>query len=311
MPRNVIPYVTLAVALCCAAPALAQPAPATPARVVLAPLATLGARSRSKQVRATRRLIERGLAAVPRTKVVPARTMSRAIRKARKPKLKTCDGEAPCLTELGALLGATHVVSAELGGLGAARVVYLKVVDMKTHKELRSTTLELGGKRDAKADARAAAYRLLAPEQYKGTLDVNVDVKKAEIFVDGRRVGTSPSKPLTLTVGTHALRITHPEFRDFVRFVDVEFSRTGRVEVKLQQFPIVSRNVKAHDAKLGPVTPSGDTIVYRGMTPTPWYKRWYSVAGASAVVFIGSAVVFGLAADGISSDRVKTIGDGK
>ena len=63
----------------------------------------------------------------------------------------------------------------------------------------------------------------------------NVPLGLSIFFCDRDEVvGKSPLAPQTLSVGTHALRVTHPEYRDFVRFVDVEFDTPAAVKVDHQ-----------------------------------------------------------------------------
>jgi len=279
---------------------------AAPRSVALAPLAVLGNEAKSRETSIAERAIAAGITAVPDTELVPMTTLKRAVRKAKQPRLRACDGEPQCLAELGKLVGAQSVIYGEIGGLGDVHVVYLKLVSAATGKEIRSTTLEFGEESAADGAARAAAFRLLAPTRYVGRLDVKVDVKGASIFVDGKLVATSPAKPIDLPVGTHALRVTHPEYRDYVRFVKIEFDTDEKIDAGLQQYPVIRS--KLH-SKPGTAPPTGGGVVYQGVEPTPWYRRWYTIAGGGALALIGSAVIVGLIANGIDADDEKTVGD--
>jgi len=295
----------LALILCAAAlaaPATAAADQATP--VAIAPLSTLGEETSSKETRQVQALVEAGIGAVPGFTAVAKRTLDRTVMKAKRRDLRACDGDNACLSELGKLVGAKLVVYGELGGLGEAQVVYLKAVDVADAHELRSTTLELGGSADRKASTRSAAFRLLAPDRYQGRLAVKVDVKGATIYVDGQAMGTSPKPAFPLAVGTHAVRVTHPEYRNFVRFVDIRFDQETPVDVALSAYPIVERDVGATgDGKL----PPGATVVYRGQERLPWYRRWYTIAGGGAALLIGTAVVVGILANGIDVDRERPV----
>jgi hypothetical protein len=272
------------------------PPPAGAARVVVTPLATLGnevASALTKQVEAQLAL---GVAAVPDMGVIPAAELARVLRDAKE--LRACDGRVDCLADLGKLLAARYVIAGEAGGLGEAQVVFLKVVDVDARRELRSTTLELGGAREPAAEARAAAYRLLAPGRYRGVMALAIDVAGASIFVDGERVASSPSKPLAVAVGTHALRVTHPKYRDYVRFVDVDFEQTVELTVGLQEFPIIAKDMREEGRRVAaPIGAPGP------IEPRPWYREWYAVAGFGAIVLVGSAVAIGFAVDGIEFDH--------
>ena len=153
---------------------------------------------------------------------------------------------------------------------------------------------------EVKTAARGAAFRLLDPDKYVGRLVCKVDVDGATIYVNGARQARSPAKPISLPVGTHALRIAHPEFRDFVRFVDIGFDRDAVVDAPMQQFPIVRKNIVTKEG-------GGTSVIYRGVEPTPWYRRWYTVAGAGAVLFAGTAVLFAALSGDLDFDAEKIV----
>jgi hypothetical protein len=293
----------VALGLCAPSDALADDT------VVLAPLATLGAEAKSKETRSIEKSLVAGLEA-PGFSVKSGKPVLKAIKKARKAKLRTCDGDAKCLAELGKLMNVDYVVFGEIGGLGDVRVIYLKVVDTKTKKELRSTTLEVGGAKALAAEAKAAGFRLLVPDRYNGNLVLKVDTDKAAIYVDGEKVAKSPTGPIEMSVGTHAIRVNHPEFRDFVRFVDIGFDADTTVEVNLHQFPIVSSDMIGSGGTGTPDTVGGG-IIDGGIQPTPWYRTWWATAAFAGGIVITSAIIVGLIADGIDADREKTVGDGR
>lgn len=258
---------------------VAAAAPARADRVVaLAPLSTLGAENTSAAARKIAGELEQALAALPGTKVIGAAQVAAAIARAKKPQLAACEGDSTCIAELGKLVGAQIVVTGEVGGLGAAQVIYLGATDVASGSELRSTTLATG--KDDSDSAAAAAVRLLEPERYRGTIHFRIDAPGASVFVNGTKVPLSATGDVVLPVGTQAIRVTHPEYRDFVRFVDVPYNRTVDLPVNLQQYPIVERSVKG-------LPVSRDKIVD---VPPPVWRRWY-VTGAAAV---GLAVLTGI-----------------
>jgi hypothetical protein len=268
--------------------------------VLVAPLTSLGEQDTSATAKKLQIDLEKAVGEVPGTTVIGAKAALAAVKKAKRPELKVCEGDLGCLTELGKLLGAELVIAGEAGGLGDVQVVYLELVDVGKGKGLRSTTLEVGSD-NASGGALGAAYRLLAPDRFAGTLTLDIDTPGATIYVDGKRVGKSPAKPIAQYVGTHALRVTHPEYRDFVRFVDVGFDADTRVEVALQQFPIVSTELSG----TGDRKPVGN-VRYLDK-PTPWYRKWWAIAAFSGVVVIGAAATAGVIADGVDADTVRPV----
>jgi hypothetical protein len=282
------------------APDKAPGRPRPPARqVVLAPLSTLGSESTAAPVRRLAGELEQALGQAG-VKVIGTAAALEAIKQAKKPGLRSCDGDAACLAELGKLVGADWVVYGEVGGLGDVQVVYLQLVDAATGKDVRSTTLQAVAGDDPDGGARGAAVRLLAPERFVGAVDVKVDVAGAAIYVDGKRLARSPSPALELPVGTHALRVTHPEFRDFVRFVDVPFDRRATVTVALQQFPVVERDLESRGGS------EPDSAV-ASAAPAPWYRSWRAIAGFGAVLLTGAAITAAIVADGTDADGERPV----
>jgi len=285
--------------------------------VAIAPLSTLGAEDTSAGTRKLTGQIEAAVAALPGTKVVRAAQVAEAIKKAKKPQLRACEGDAGCLGELASLVGAQIVISGEVGGLGESQVVYLAATE--NGKELRSTTLAVGGKDGAGqppgqggqppgqgsgqpggsgGGPAGAVVRLLDPDGYRGTLRFALDVTGATVYVNGSKVTPSPRGEVALPVGAQAVRVTHPEYHDFVRFIDVEFGKTTDVAVGMQQYPIIE-----HDLQGKPI--NRDTILY--LDPPLW-RRWYVVGPAAIGLAIVTAVVVGHVAHNFPGGECRKVG---
>ena len=268
--------------------------------VALAPLSTLGAEDRSAATRQLAGELEKAIAQLPGTTIVSMAQVSAAIARAKKPQLAVCEGDAACLTELGKLVGAQVLVTGEVGGLGESRVVYLGATEVGTGKELGSTTLAIGARDDSGGPA-GAIVRLLEPSRYVGTVHFTIDAPGATVFVNGSKQTLSPRGELVLPVGTQAIRVTHPEYHDFVKFVDVTYGRTTDVPVGLQQYPIVEQGVRAH-----PINP--DHIIYRD---PPRWRRWYVTAPAAVVLgVVVGAIVYGATVHHDTFDHCSQLGGG-
>ncbi len=253
-------------------PALAV---AAPTRVALPPLSSLTEEGAS--LGAVEKSLATGLATIKDIDLVRPADVRNALKRAKRRDLEGCEGELQCLQEIGQLVGADVVVFGVAGALAEGQVVYLKAVEVKTGLETGSTTATLSGPEPARvAEARAAAVRLVAPGSYLGTLILKVDVEGADIHVDGKIVGKSPIAPIAASVGTHALRVTHPRYRDFVRFVTVPFDKIETLAVGLKEFPIV-----ADDMRGRPQPEEG----------RPWYQSGWAVAGFATVVVVVTTIV--------------------
>jgi hypothetical protein len=257
--------------------------------VAVAPLSTLGAEDKSATTKKILGQIEQAVASLG-DKVITAAQVATAIDKAKRPQLKACEGDEACLGELGKLVGATVVISGEVGGLGDSKVIYLGATDVATAKEMRSTTLTLTAKDTAGTDqggAQGAAIRLLDPDKYRGTVHFAVDVSGATIFINGAKVTPGPKGEVALPVGTQAVRVTHPQYHDFIKFIEVTYGKTAEVPVPLQQYPIVEHDVKANPTSL-------DKVV---VVEPPLWRRWYVAGPAIAVVAVGVGILAGVIAN--------------
>jgi len=223
--------------------------------------------------------------------------VSAAIDKAKRPQLRQCEGESACVTELGKLVGAQLVITGEVGGLGDSKVVYLKTTDVTAGRELRSTTLAIGtGEEDSPA---GAAVRLLDPDRYRGTVKFGFDVQGATVQVNGTKVQLSAGKELALPVGTHAVTVTHPQYHNFVKFVDVDYGKTTAIDVTMKQYPIIE-----HDIQGKPI--GRDTIEY---VDPPWYRRPLYYGIAIGVLAISAGIIAGaIAHDFPQYDNCRQVG---
>jgi hypothetical protein len=267
------------VVLCTVGVAHAQ----TPRVVALAPLSTLGTEDTSASSKKITQQLEAAFAALPNTKVITSGQVAQAIARAKKSQLKACDREAACLAELGKLVGATHVVDGEIGGLNESKVVYLGATDVASAKELRSTTLQISSKADPAGGAAGAAVRLLEPDRYRGTMRFRVDVQGATVYVNGTKAVLSPKGEYGMAVGTQAVRVTHPQYRDFVRFVDVPYASTVDVPVDMTQYARID-----HDIQGKPL--NTDQIVY---IDPPWWRRPYVYGPAAVILAVGVGILVG------------------
>jgi hypothetical protein len=246
------------------------------------------------EVARVERALVAALAVVPDVRMVERKAVERALAERRHARLALCEGELPCLAAVGKTLGVERVVAGDAGGLGSGFVVYLRVVDVGSGREVASASAVLrGDDRGLFASARAAAFRLLAPDRYQGRLAVNADVPGAQLFVDGQRVARLPAPPVSLPVGQHAVRVTHEAYRDFLHFVDVQFDRTTEVTANLTLFPVVSDHMR----KAGDAGPVGEVEEGRA-----WYRRWWAVAAFGVIVAGATTALVAATVDRVDAD---------
>jgi hypothetical protein len=196
---------------------------------------------------------------------------------------QNCTGEEKCLTSIGKRLGVEYVVTGTVGSLGDNYVLNIKVVDVATGKSNRIQSDPLRGSPDELIEGvRVAAYRLLAPQQLHGSLQIQSDLIGADVTLDGKPMGKTPlanggviSK---LALGKHRLRVDAKTYDPFDSDVEVRFQKVS---------PVVVRLVQAS----GPVGTGKTVHVER----SPLYTRTWFVVTA-AVVVIGAGILIGASA---------------
>jgi hypothetical protein len=198
---------------------------------------------------------------------------------------------------LGRELGAQRAIAVEATPLGDGLVIYVQALDVSSGRSLGSTTFALeGGATRAPADrdaARGALTRVIDASRYVGRLDIKLDVKGAVVQVDGR---PAHAGIVELPVGTHALRVTHPAYHDFLRFLEVGFDQTLPVAVNMAAYPLAEGEMTESQRRSWPIN----------TRKLPWYRRWYSVAGAGIVLTGVTIGVVWLARPGVHDDSSAT-----
>jgi hypothetical protein len=181
---------------------------------------------------------------------------------------------------------ASLVVITEPQPLADGAVVYLQVIDA-SGKTRGSTTVVLSN--DAlthnalERPLRGGLVQILEPQSFTGRLALQIDVKGAQTEIDGHAQPKDQVGPVTLSVGPHAVRVTHPAYHDWLRFVDVSFDETRVETTALAAFPLTEGEM-AEKRKRGPV------VEYK----LPWYRTWWALT-VTGVVLAGATVgiVFG------------------
>lgn len=183
---------------------------------------------------------------------------------------------------LGREFGAPLALAVDAAPLGDGVVVSLQGVDVARDRQIATAVFTLGGSPDVGA-LSGELVRVLSPERWRGRLAFHFDVAGAQLLVDGAPVALAPGAPLSLPCGTHSLRVTHPAYRDFLRFVTVEYGQTTPIDVELSRYPVDEGELRAREAARKPSPPA--------LAAPPWYRGWWVVGLASAVLLsVGAAV---------------------
>jgi hypothetical protein len=193
--------------------------------------------------------------------------------------LRECGGDDKCLTAIGKRLGVDVVITGTVGSLGNTFVLNIRAVDVAQGRQLRQIATEplRGGPDELIESVREAAYRLLAPDQLLGAIQIQTDVVAAEVRLGERVLGKTPLANLgvvgKLPLGKHVLRVSAPGHAPFEEEVTVRFQKISPVVVRLI-------------ATEGQV--SGPPVVVRRR---PFYaKTWFLISAGVAAVALGASI---------------------
>jgi hypothetical protein len=152
---------------------------------------------------------------------------------------RECTGEEKCLGAIGKKLGVDVMVTGTVGALGDSYVLNIKAVDAGTAKQLtriQSDPLR-GSPDDLIEGVRVAAYKLLAPDQLHGSIQIQTDLVGAEVQLDGKTLGKTPLPRLGVIarqqLGKHKLRVQAAGYAPFEEEVEVRFQKVSQVVVRL------------------------------------------------------------------------------
>ncbi|HET6345546.1 MAG TPA: PEGA domain-containing protein, partial [Myxococcota bacterium] len=152
--------------------------------------------------------------------------------------LAVCGGGPECALRIGQAAGADVVVFGTLAAIGESFNVNLRALRVRDGKDLGKQKADISGNRDLLIpEVRIASYRLLAPEQIRGALLVDVDVQGVSVLVDGVEAGVTPLKgPLEgLTPGAHTVLLKRPGFSPFQQSLLIKPFETTRLRLELGQ----------------------------------------------------------------------------
>jgi hypothetical protein len=192
---------------------------------------------------------------------------------------RECTGEDKCLSAIGKKLGVEIVVTGTVGAMGDSYVLNIKAVETATAKQLpRIQTDPLRGSPDDLIEGvRVAAYKLLAPDQLYGAIQIQSDLVGAEVKLDGKLVGKTPIPNLGLIpkqkLGKHQLRVEAKGYQPFEDEVDVQFQKVRQVVVRLLP---------------SAVTGTGQVVT---VERRPFYTKTWFIVGVGVAAIVAGAII--------------------
>ncbi len=197
--------------------------------------------------------------------------------------LQACSGDDKCLAAIGKKVGVATVVAGTVATIGDSYVLDIKAVEVATGKNKRIQSDPLKGTADDLIEGvRVAAYRLLAPAQLHGALQIQSDLIGAEVSLDDKPLGKAPLANQgvvgSLPLGNHKLHVAAASYDPFDTDVEVHFQKVSTVDVHLVPSKIVlGTGVVIHQEP-------------RHIYTRPWFVVAVGVVAIGAAILIGAAI---------------------
>ena len=191
------------------------PADGKAVRVAVLELGTLGMSNDER--RSLEMLLRNSIATIEGFAVIPQVDVQMALSDPKNFAVSQCGGGPDCSVQIGRLVGADRVVFGTLSTIGDAFSLNLRVMDIKSGKELAKEQSRTSGNRNVLIpEVRLAAYRLVAPNKIHGWLEIESTIEGVEIEVNGAKVGVTPLRePLAVVPGDLVVVARRPGFTEF------------------------------------------------------------------------------------------------
>ncbi|HEY0706690.1 MAG TPA: PEGA domain-containing protein [Polyangia bacterium] len=132
-----------------------------------------------------------------------------------------------------------------------------------------------------------------------GSLEIETNVRDAEVSVDGSVAGRAPlPTPVRLALGRHTVEVRAPGFAPASRSVEVTAQSPARLHLPLTALPAPAALIPPAPAETSAAAPLQVSESNSAAAPAPIYRRWYFWAGVAAVA--ATAVTIGIVASSSS-----------
>ena len=229
-----------------------------------------------------------GAAAKEKLAVVTAEELRTRMGEKKYAELVKCAGKPACVAQsLTELRDITRAVSGALSLDEKNYALRLSLIDLKTLTVVADVDrLILIASRRFQKDVEQLSGPLLRGEkEARGTLVVNVNVKNAQVTVNGEFIGVAPIT-LQLKPGKHEVKVDRPKYMPVQRLVDVDPNKTNTTEIRLILKPGERPDEEEIPALVAKNTPGAT----QGFHVSPLTL----VVGGAAVVAFGVGIVFGI-----------------
>lgn len=134
-----------------------------------------------------------------------------------------------CAAAVGQKISVNFVIAGVVAALGDAQLVDLRLVDVRARAEINRLQTPLTGNAERDRSAlRELGVRLVAPDSWVGTLELNGLEPGDQVMVDGTQMAASPPRAkLDLAVGSHAVSVSRGDKSLLTQVVEIKYGETA------------------------------------------------------------------------------------
>lgn len=170
-----------------------------------------------------------------------------------------CEGDAPCIADIGKKVGAAEVVLVGVSELGDVILTIQRIDVGKRAVATRIADSFAAGGVPSEDQVNGYLARLLAPGDFKryGVIDIVANLAGAAVTVGGQSRGLTPIEPLKLPApANYVIKVVKEGFVPFT--TRVQLPPDGEIKV--------------------------EAVLSKKAAESSWYTRWYVLAGAGVLV---------------------------
>ena len=209
-------------------------APTGPRRVAVLELSSLGVPEALR--RNLEALLDNSMRTIKDVQLIPPLDLRIMLQAPKYADLAQCGGGPDCALRTARVAGAQVVVFGTVAAIGDSFNLNLRAMNVADGKEIGRQKADVAGSRDLLIpQIRLAAYNLIAPDQIRGSLLVDISIAGVAVSVDGHEAGVTPLPKAIdgLTPGDHHVVLKRPGYATFEQNLSIKAFETARLHVDL------------------------------------------------------------------------------
>jgi len=147
-----------------------------------------------------------------------------------------------CAVQAGRMLNVEEMVTGSIGKIGKLYTIDIVLIDVETAQIIKSITSDYEGEIEGLVSfmqpIAVQLSRLIRPEikkdEEKGSIEINTDPAKAEVYLNSKKVGNSPLKLTDIPAGEYTIKLIANGYATVEDIVLIEKDKVTEFEKKMR-----------------------------------------------------------------------------